>query len=73
MAERNDHLRADAVRYGTDAAEVDGAIAALRAPEHRVTSAVVDLGDRTVSVSHPGRGHTDRRRHRRRQARGVLR
>ncbi|MDT5279543.1 MAG: hypothetical protein QOJ20_738 [Mycobacterium sp.] len=28
------------------------------APEHRVTSAVVDLGDRTVSVSHPGRGHT---------------
>jgi glyoxylase-like metal-dependent hydrolase (beta-lactamase superfamily II) len=58
MVERTDHLRADAVRYGADAAEVDRAIAALCAPEHRVTSAVVDLGDRTVSVSHPGRGHT---------------
>lgn len=58
MAERTDHLRADAVRYGADAAEVDRAIAALCAAEHRVTSAVVDLGVRTVSVSHPGRGHT---------------
>jgi glyoxylase-like metal-dependent hydrolase (beta-lactamase superfamily II) len=58
MAERTEHLRADALRYGADAAEVERAIAALRAPEHRVTSAVVDLGDRTVSVSHPGRGHT---------------
>jgi glyoxylase-like metal-dependent hydrolase (beta-lactamase superfamily II) len=58
MAERTEHLRVDAVRYGADAAEVDRAIAALRAPEHRVTSAVGDLGDRTVSVSHPGRGHT---------------
>ncbi len=58
MAERTEHLRADAVRYGADAAEVDRAIAALRAPEHRVTSAVVDLGGRTVSVSQPGRGHT---------------
>ena len=47
MAERTDHLRADAVRYGADAGEVDRAIAALRAPEHQVTSAVVDLGDRT--------------------------
>ena len=58
MAERTDYLRADAVGYGADAAEVDRAIAALRAPEHQATSAVVDLGDRTVSISHPGRGHT---------------
>jgi hypothetical protein len=58
MAERTDHLCADAVRYGADATEVDRAIAALRVPEHRVTSAVVDLGDRTVAISHPGRGHT---------------
>ena len=58
MAERTDHLRADAVRYGADAGEVDRAIAVLRAPEHQATSAVVDLGDRTVSISHPGRGHT---------------
>jgi glyoxylase-like metal-dependent hydrolase (beta-lactamase superfamily II) len=58
MAERSDHLRAEAVRYGADAGEVGGVIAALRVPEHQVTSAVVDLGDRTVSISHPGRGHT---------------
>jgi glyoxylase-like metal-dependent hydrolase (beta-lactamase superfamily II) len=58
MAERTDHLRADAVRYGADAAEVDRAIAALRVPEHQVTSAVIDLGDCSVSISHPGRGHT---------------
>jgi glyoxylase-like metal-dependent hydrolase (beta-lactamase superfamily II) len=48
MAERTEHLRADAVRYGADAAEVDPAIAALRAPEHRVTSAVVTGSDRPV-------------------------
>ena len=54
MAERADHLRADAVRYGAEPAEVDRAIAALRAPEHRATFAVVDLGGRTVSVSNPG-------------------
>jgi glyoxylase-like metal-dependent hydrolase (beta-lactamase superfamily II) len=58
MAERTDHLRADAVRYGADAAEVDRAIDALRVPENQVTSAVIDLGDCTVSISHPGRGHT---------------
>jgi glyoxylase-like metal-dependent hydrolase (beta-lactamase superfamily II) len=59
MAERRDHLRADAVRYGADAAEVDRAIDALRVPEHQVTSAVIDLGERVVSISHLGRGHTD--------------
>jgi hypothetical protein len=58
MAERTDHQRADAVRDGADAAEVDRAIAALCVPEHQVTSAIVDLGERTVSISHPGRGHT---------------
>jgi glyoxylase-like metal-dependent hydrolase (beta-lactamase superfamily II) len=59
MAERADHLRADALGYGADADEVDRAIAALREPEHQVRAAVIDLGDRTVSVSHQGRGHTD--------------
>jgi glyoxylase-like metal-dependent hydrolase (beta-lactamase superfamily II) len=59
MAERTDRLRADALRYGAAAGEVDRAIAALRAPEHQVDSALIDLGDRTVSISHPGRGHTD--------------
>jgi glyoxylase-like metal-dependent hydrolase (beta-lactamase superfamily II) len=59
MAERTAHLRADALRCGADADEVDLAIAALREPEHQVRSAVIDLGERTVSISHPGRGHTD--------------
>jgi glyoxylase-like metal-dependent hydrolase (beta-lactamase superfamily II) len=59
MAGRAEHLRADALRYGADAGEVDRAIAALRAPKQQVRAAVIDLGDRTVSISHPGRGHTD--------------
>jgi glyoxylase-like metal-dependent hydrolase (beta-lactamase superfamily II) len=59
MSERSGHLRADAVGYGADADKVDRAIAALRTPEHQVRCAAIDLGDRTVSVSHPGRGHTD--------------
>jgi glyoxylase-like metal-dependent hydrolase (beta-lactamase superfamily II) len=59
IAERPDHLRGDALRYGADPDEVDRAIAALRVPEHQVRDAVIDLGDRTVGISHPGRGHTD--------------
>ena len=59
IAERPHHLRADALRYGADPDEVDPAIAALRVPEHQVSDAVIDLGDRTVAISHPGRGHTD--------------
>ena len=59
MADHAGRLRADAVRYGADPREVDDAIAALRTPEHVVTSDVIDLGDRVVSISHPGRGHTD--------------
>lgn len=53
-----DHLRSDAVRYGADAIEVDRAIAALRPPKRGVYDAVVDLGDRTVTITHLGRGHT---------------
>lgn len=34
-------------------------IAALRTPEHQIQRTVIDLGDRSVSISHPGRGHTD--------------
>jgi glyoxylase-like metal-dependent hydrolase (beta-lactamase superfamily II) len=59
MAERTEHLRADALRFGADAESVDRAIAALCVPQHQVKSAVIDLGERTVSISHPGRGHTD--------------
>jgi glyoxylase-like metal-dependent hydrolase (beta-lactamase superfamily II) len=52
-------LRADALRHGADTAEVDRAIAALRRPDHVVYNVDVDLGDRSVSIRHPGRGHTD--------------
>ena len=52
-------LRADALRHGADAVEVDRAIAALRTPQHRVYDTVVDMGSRWVRVSHPGRGHTN--------------
>ena len=52
-------LRDDALRYGADAGEVDRAIAALRPPQHAVDNAVVDLGNRQLSIAHLGRGHTD--------------
>ena len=54
-----DGVRAYALSYGALPEEVDRAIAAARAPEHVVSSAAIDLGDRVVAVEHPGRGHTD--------------
>lgn len=51
-------IRADALDHGADAAEIDRAIAALRTPDHAVYDAVVDLGDRTVTIAYLGRGHT---------------
>jgi glyoxylase-like metal-dependent hydrolase (beta-lactamase superfamily II) len=55
---RTDTLRADAIRHGAAEADVNRAIAALRTPQHQSRSSVIDLGGRTVSISHPGRGHT---------------
>jgi glyoxylase-like metal-dependent hydrolase (beta-lactamase superfamily II) len=54
-----DQLRDDALSYGADATEIDHAIAALRAPQHAVDHAVVDLGNREVVIARPGGGHTD--------------
>jgi glyoxylase-like metal-dependent hydrolase (beta-lactamase superfamily II) len=54
-----EQLRADALRYGADAEEIDRAIAALRPPQHSIDNAVVELGNRRVTVAHLGRGHTD--------------
>ncbi|MHA7653597.1 MBL fold metallo-hydrolase [Mycobacterium sp. ML4] len=51
-------LRADAVRHGADPEAVDRAIAALRVPQHKIEDAVIDLGDRVVTVAHVGSGHT---------------
>ena len=53
-----DRLRADALRYGADVDEIDRAIAALQPPQHAVDNAVVDLGNRSVTIAYLGGGHT---------------
>ena len=58
IANRSEHLRAEAVRYGADPAEVASAVSALRTPENPVSRANVDVGGVTVAISHPGPGHT---------------
>ncbi|OBB96516.1 MBL fold metallo-hydrolase [Mycobacterium sp. 852002-40037_SCH5390672] len=58
LASATDHLRQDALRHGADATEVDAAIDALRPPHSGGYDAVVDLGDRTVTIAYLGRGHT---------------
>jgi glyoxylase-like metal-dependent hydrolase (beta-lactamase superfamily II) len=59
IASRTEELRADAVRHGADADEVTSAIAALQVPRHRAGEAVLDLGGRSVTITHPGPGHTN--------------
>jgi glyoxylase-like metal-dependent hydrolase (beta-lactamase superfamily II) len=54
-----DGVRTHALGYGADPAELDLAIAAVRAPDHRVLDVDLDLGERVVHVRHPGPGHTD--------------
>jgi glyoxylase-like metal-dependent hydrolase (beta-lactamase superfamily II) len=58
LASGTDRLREDALSYGANAAEIDAAIAAVRPPQHRIHDAAVDLGDRSVTITHLGRGHT---------------
>lgn len=58
LSSATDQLRDDALRYGADVDEIDRAIAVLRPPDHGIDNAVVDLGDRKVTIAHPGRGHT---------------
>ncbi len=53
-------LRDDALSYGADATEIEHAIAALRAPQNAVDdAAVIDLGNREVTIARLGSGHTD--------------
>ncbi|MBI3212285.1 MAG: MBL fold metallo-hydrolase [Mycobacterium sp.] len=54
-----DRLRAEAIGYGAAPGPVDATLAALRAPADPATGGVIDIGDRTVEVLWPGRGHTD--------------
>ncbi|OMC49101.1 MBL fold metallo-hydrolase [Mycobacterium sp. IS-1264] len=58
LSSSTDLIRADALDHGADAREIDRAIAALRTPDHAVCDAVIDLGDRTVTIAYLGRGHT---------------
>ncbi|AFM17780.1 Zn-dependent hydrolase, glyoxylase [Mycolicibacterium chubuense NBB4] len=58
MATRRAHLRRDAVRHGAAPEAVDRALAVLRAPVRPGFEGTVGLGDRTVTVTHPGSGHT---------------
>jgi len=59
LTARIGEVRAHALQYGADVYAVDRAVAAIRAPDHEVMAADLDLGGRTVHVEHPGRGHTD--------------
>ncbi len=59
LCDRLHDVRAEAVRYGADADEIDRAARAVRAPDHLVWRADIDLGDRVVGVEYPGRAHTD--------------
>jgi glyoxylase-like metal-dependent hydrolase (beta-lactamase superfamily II) len=58
LSSARDQIRDDALSFGADAHEIDRAIAALRPPQRGIYDAVVDLGDREVTIAHLGRGHT---------------
>jgi len=58
LSSATDRLRDDALSYGANPTEIDRAIAALGPPRHGIYDAFVDLGDRTVTIAHLGRGHT---------------
>jgi glyoxylase-like metal-dependent hydrolase (beta-lactamase superfamily II) len=58
LSSDTDRLRDDALSCGADATAVDRAIAALQPPKRGIYNAAVDLGNRIVSISYLGRGHT---------------
>jgi glyoxylase-like metal-dependent hydrolase (beta-lactamase superfamily II) len=58
LSSATEQLRDHALSYGADATEVDRAIAAVRPPAHGIYDAVVELGDRTVTITYLGPGHT---------------
>ncbi len=58
LSSGTDRMRDHALHYGADAGEVDRAIAALRPPLRGIYDAAIDLGGRTVTITHLGGGHT---------------
>lgn len=59
VTDRLDAVCAEALSYGADPEQVAAAAAGLRVPDHLIWQAEIDLGGRTVEISHPGPGHTD--------------
>jgi glyoxylase-like metal-dependent hydrolase (beta-lactamase superfamily II) len=58
LATATEQLRNDALHYGADADEIDRAISALRPPQHGIDDAIIDLGNRRVTITYLGGGHT---------------
>ena len=58
MTDQTAELHAHAMRYDADPVEVADAIAALQPPGNLVHDAELDLGGTTVTIAHPGHGHT---------------
>ena len=52
-------LRSDALRFGADPEEVDRTILNLRPSIHETRGTALHVGRRTVTVLHPGPGHTN--------------
>lgn len=60
LGSRIEQTGAEAVRHGADPSDVSAAIRRARKPDHVLALRTeIDLGDRLVTVEHPGRGHTD--------------
>ncbi|MCX2932948.1 MBL fold metallo-hydrolase [Mycobacterium sp. CVI_P3] len=59
MTTRIGVVREHALAYGVAPERLDQAIAGIRAPDHIVTAADLDLGGRGVHLESPGPGHTD--------------
>ncbi|QUR67667.1 MBL fold metallo-hydrolase [Mycobacterium spongiae] len=58
LSSATDQIRDQALSYGADADQIDRAIDALKPPAQGISHTALHLGDRTVTVLHPGRGHT---------------
>ncbi|WP_099248820.1 MBL fold metallo-hydrolase [Mycobacterium sp. shizuoka-1] len=58
LTTRIGEVREHALSYGTNPDQLERAIAGVRAPDHVVTTADLDLGGRRAHLVSPGPGHT---------------
>lgn len=54
-----DALREQALHYGVAPADLKESMAGLRPAQIPLLPLMIDVGDRILTVEHPGRGHTD--------------